>query len=102
VRNAENRGQTRIKFPELKHPEFHGLFHKWGDFKRDFDELVGMKDDAKLIESEEDSFDSLWNALTNTNTYENQRFMTNRCIGSIMNEKSMSRGSPAELKALKV
>lgn len=114
--NEGKLGPVQLKLPEVKLPEFRGLFYEWGDFKRDFEELVGiegnkmdpavklvylrgcLKEDAKLIESEEDTFESLWKALTNT--YENQRYMINSCIDSILNEKSMSPGSPTDLKAL--
>jgi hypothetical protein len=106
----------KVQLPEVKLPEFSGDFNDWGDFRRDFDQLVGimselvdpkvkliylrscLKGDAKSIECKEETFDSLWKALTNT--YENKRYVVNHCIDAIIGLKVMSRGSSADLKSI--
>lgn len=111
--NGAEKKPMQVKLPEVKLPQFSGQFDDYLDFKRDFNSLVGndvspelkliylrscLTGDAKKLEGKEETFDSLWETITNT--YENKRYLLNKHIESIMNEKPMARGSSSDLKSI--
>jgi hypothetical protein len=79
----------------MKIPTFNGDYGQWLDFKRDFNRILGnVKDvdaftkltylrsslvgDAKLTQGEEDTFESLWEALKRD--FENVRYILDKEI----------------------
>ncbi|GBN03980.1 hypothetical protein AVEN_20945-1 [Araneus ventricosus] len=87
-----------VKLPEVSLPEFNGNIDNWSNFKAQFDSLITnnstlnetqklfylrllLKGDAKLVETQEDTFNSLMKELIDR--YQNKRLIVSNLILNI-------------------
>ena len=104
-----------IKLPEIVLPQFTGKYEDWYTFKTEFDNIItnnsqlnevqklhylhsALKDEAKLLQTPEDSFDSLLNALKNR--FENKRILVNLHVKAILEFEKIMHESSKELRRL--
>jgi hypothetical protein len=112
-RSRKDPVKAKVRLPEMKIPTFNGDYGQWLDFKRDFNRILGnVKDvdpstkltylrssligDAKLTQGEEDTFESLWEALKRD--FENVRYILDKEITEYLMEKPMANESSKELR----
>ncbi|GFQ87064.1 uncharacterized protein TNCT_681121 [Trichonephila clavata] len=109
--NAKNDNQitkNNIKLPDLPLPTFSGKFQEFELFKNQFMNVIGnnsslndtqklcylnsaLKNDASLIQSDQNSFESLMDALRNR--YENKRALVDIHISEILSVPKIQRDS---------
>jgi hypothetical protein len=104
---------STVKLPDIRLPTFSGKFDDWLDFKNSFTALIVddeslsdthklqylrscLKDEAINVQSEDETFQSLWTALKNM--YENKRYIINKHIEDLLTIKSMAKGSSIDLR----
>ncbi|GBN54390.1 hypothetical protein AVEN_30778-1 [Araneus ventricosus] len=116
--NADNVPMTvhkpKLKIPDLPLPEFTGKYEEYESFKTQFMSIIGnneslndnqkccylkasLKGDAKLIESTQDTFQSLLSALDAR--YQNKRAVIDTLIKNVLSV-GKANDSPRQLKNL--
>ncbi|GFQ65424.1 DUF1758 domain-containing protein [Trichonephila clavata] len=108
--------KNNIKLKDLPLPTFSGKFQEFELFKNQFMNVIGnnsslndtkklcylksaLKNDASLIQSDQDSFESLIDALRNR--YENKRALVDIHISEILSVPKVQRSeNPAQLRFL--
>ncbi|XP_035224270.1 uncharacterized protein LOC118196909 [Stegodyphus dumicola] len=98
----------KIKLPEIPRPQFSGKYEEWSMFKIEFNNInyvtsntqltdaqklhylyAALKGEAKFLQTQEDTFESLFRALENR--FENKRILVNIHIKAILEfEKNYS------------
>lgn len=114
--SSENKTNTcKIKLPEIPLPLFNGKYEEWNMFKIEFDNIVtnnkelsdvqklhylhaALRNEAKVLERPEDTFESLFKALENR--FENKRIMVNIHLKSILEFEKIVRESSVDLRRL--
>jgi hypothetical protein len=113
VENKVEHKRSTVKLPDIRLPTFSGKFDDWLDFKNSFTALIVddeslsdthklqylrscLKDEAINVQSEDETFQSLWTALKNM--YENKRYIINKHIEDLLTIKSMAKGSSMDLR----
>ncbi|KAF8784368.1 hypothetical protein HNY73_010056 [Argiope bruennichi] len=106
---------TSIRLPEIPLPLFNGKIEEWNSFKQQFLNLINdnpnltenqkcyylrscLRNDAKLIETSEDTYDSLLKALVER--FENKRVIVDTHIKNIINQEKIAHESAKELRNL--
>ncbi|XP_054717382.1 uncharacterized protein LOC129226778 [Uloborus diversus] len=117
-RNVENNdvkklNNMKVKLPEIPLPVFSGKYDEWSTFKVQFTNLIinndhlndtqklyylraSLNTEAKQLESADDSFHSLFTALTER--FENHRLMVDTHIAAIINYEKIQHESAKELR----
>ncbi|GFX37759.1 DUF1758 domain-containing protein [Trichonephila clavipes] len=107
--------KNKIKLPDLPLPTFREKFQEFELFKSQFMNVIGnnsslnntqklcylksaLKNDASLIQSDQDSFESLMESLINR--YENKRVLVDIHITEMLSEPKIQSENPAELRFL--
>lgn len=115
IENKDNSNVCNIKLPEITLPQFSGRYEDWNPFKIEFDNLItnnkqlndvqklrylnsALKNEAKLLQTPEDSFQSLFDALKNR--FENKRILVNIHIKAILEFEKIVHESSKELRRL--
>lgn len=100
--------KSSIRLPEIPLPIFSGSYEDWGNFKIQFESLISknsnlsdsqklfylraaLKGDAKNIQSTDDTYESLFTALTQR--FENKRLLIDSHILSILNHGQLQDSS---------
>ncbi|GFW34705.1 DUF1758 domain-containing protein [Trichonephila clavipes] len=113
--NLNDNGKNSIHLPQILLPEFSGVIAEFSNFKNQFINLISnneqlndsqklyylrasLKGEAKLLESPNDSFDSLFSALEDR--YENKRQLIDSHVLEIINYEKIYSESAKELRAL--
>ncbi|GBL82623.1 hypothetical protein AVEN_263700-1 [Araneus ventricosus] len=100
--NSENEcsKSVKIKLPKIPLPIFDGKYEKWSSFENQFRNLIANNDDlsdseklyylrsilkgeAKQVETEDDTFDSLFKALKER--FENKKLIINAHVNAVIN-----------------
>ncbi|XP_035228006.1 uncharacterized protein LOC118200184 [Stegodyphus dumicola] len=106
---------SRIKLPDIPLPTFSGQYEDWNNFKIQFNSIISnnshlleveqlyylkssLRGVANQIETEDESFQSLYKALENR--FENKRLIVDRHINSIINVEKINHESLVELRKL--
>ncbi|GBM32953.1 hypothetical protein AVEN_268870-1 [Araneus ventricosus] len=106
--NAKLSPKSHIKCPDLPLPTFSGKFQEFENFKTQFMSVIGnndslnesqilmylksaLKNEAALIQSDQDNFDSLLKALENR--YENKRALVDIHIAGILSINKLHSNS---------
>lgn len=116
-KSSENcsKNSCKIKLPEIPLPQFSGKYEEWSMFKIEFNNIVtnnkelsevqklhylhaALKHEAKLLETPEDTFDSLFKALEKR--FENKRILVNRHIKSILEFERITHESSKDIRHL--
>ncbi|CAL1273554.1 unnamed protein product [Larinioides sclopetarius] len=104
-----------IKLPDLSLPTFNGRFQEFEVFKVQFMNVIGnnpcldetqklcylksaLKNDASLIQSDQDTFESLMKALESR--YENKRALVDIHISEILYIHKIQNENPAQIRLL--
>ncbi|GBM85742.1 hypothetical protein AVEN_232238-1 [Araneus ventricosus] len=104
-----------VKLPDVSLPEFNGNIDNWSNFKAQFDSLITnnstlnetqklfylrsvLKGDAKLVETQEDTFNSLMKVLIDR--FENKRLIVSNHILNILNIEKIQLESAKDLRNL--
>ncbi|GBM04679.1 hypothetical protein AVEN_37585-1 [Araneus ventricosus] len=104
-----------VKLPDVSLPEFNENIDNWSNFKAQFDSLITnnstlnetqklfysrsvLKGDAKLVEIQEDTFNSLMKVLIDR--YENKRLIVSNHILNILNIEKIHLESSKDLRNL--
>ncbi|GBM12575.1 hypothetical protein AVEN_78349-1 [Araneus ventricosus] len=107
--------KNEVRLPEIPLPTFSGAFSEWESFKTQFTTLVSnndnlddnqklfylrasLKGEAKQLESTEDTFNSLFDALKER--FENQRLLIDFHVLSILHYDKIQQESARELRSL--
>ncbi|GFR01503.1 integrase catalytic domain-containing protein [Trichonephila clavata] len=107
--------KNNIRLPDLPLPIFSGKFQEFELFKNLFMNVIGnnsslndtqklcylksaLKNDASLIQNDQDSFESLMDALRNR--YENKRALVDIHISEILSVPKIQSENPAQLRFL--
>ncbi|GFU11517.1 DUF1758 domain-containing protein [Trichonephila clavipes] len=113
--NLNDNGKNSIRLPQIPLPEFSGVIAEFSNFNNQFINLISnnehlndsqklyylrdsLKEEAKLLESPSDSFDSLFKALEDR--YENKRQLIDSHVLEIINYEKIYSESAKELRAL--
>ncbi|GBN57288.1 hypothetical protein AVEN_17671-1 [Araneus ventricosus] len=113
--NAKLSPKSHIKLPDLPLPTFSGKFQEFENFKTQFMSVIGnndslnesqklmylksaLKNEAALIQSDQDNFDSLLKALENR--YENERALVDIHIAGILSINKLHNENPAQIRSL--
>ncbi|CAL1262782.1 unnamed protein product [Larinioides sclopetarius] len=113
--NNDQPKRATIKLPEIPLPLFNGKFEEWNLFKTQFNSLINenaelseheklhylrgcLKGEAKIIETSDDDFTSLFKALEQR--YENKRVIVDCHIKNILNFPAMKHESAKDLRIL--
>ncbi|GBM57946.1 hypothetical protein AVEN_157354-1 [Araneus ventricosus] len=113
--NAKLSPKSHIKLPDLPLPTFSGKFQKFENFKTQFMSFIGnndslnesqklmylksaLKNEAALIQSDQDNFDSLLKALENR--YENKRALVDIHISGILSINKLHNENPTQIRSL--
>ncbi|GFU19525.1 DUF1758 domain-containing protein [Trichonephila clavipes] len=106
---------TRVKLPDLPLPIFSGKFQEFEQFKLQFMNLIGnnpslnevqklcylkgaLKNEASLIQSDQDTFDSLLKALEVR--YENTRALVDIHIAEILSINKLNSENPSQIRSI--
>ncbi|XP_035232070.1 uncharacterized protein LOC118203880 [Stegodyphus dumicola] len=109
------KSSCKIKLPEIPLPRFSGKYEEWSMFKMEFNNIVtsntqltdaqklhylhaALKGEAKLLQTQEDTFESLFTALENR--FENKRILVNTDIKAILEFEKIIHESSKELRRL--
>ncbi|GBL75094.1 hypothetical protein AVEN_148833-1, partial [Araneus ventricosus] len=104
-----------VKLPDVSLPEFNGNIDNWSNFKAQFDSLITnnstlnetqklfylrsvLKGDAKLVETQEDTFNSLMKVLIDR--FENKRLIVSNHILNILNIEKIHLESAKDFRNL--
>ncbi|XP_054720795.1 uncharacterized protein LOC129230420 [Uloborus diversus] len=104
-----------IRLPEISLPKFNGKYEEWFLFKEQFNSIINsnssLSDSQKLyylkssligrakeIETIDDTYQSLWKALTER--FENKRLIVNSHIQELLNIQKITHESADELRNL--
>ncbi|GBM82212.1 hypothetical protein AVEN_179520-1 [Araneus ventricosus] len=104
-----------VKLPDVSLPEFNGNIDNWSNFKAQFNSLITndstlnetqklfylrsvLKGDAKLVETQECTFNSLMKVLIDR--YENKRLIVSNHILNILNIEKIHLESAKDLRNL--
>ncbi|GBN20550.1 hypothetical protein AVEN_66596-1 [Araneus ventricosus] len=107
--------KNEVRLPEIPLPTFSGAFSEWESFKTQFTTLVSnndylddnqklfylrasLKGEAKQLESTEDAFNSLFDALKER--FENQRLLIDFHVLSILHYDKIQQESAREFRSL--
>ncbi|GFW55991.1 DUF1758 domain-containing protein [Trichonephila clavipes] len=107
---------THVKLPDLPLPIFSGKFQEFEQFKLQFMNLIGnnpslnevqklcylkgaLKNEASLIQSDQDTFDSLLKALEVR--YENTRALVDIHIAEILSINKLNSENPSQIRSIK-
>ncbi|GBN34581.1 hypothetical protein AVEN_127286-1 [Araneus ventricosus] len=107
--------KSHIKLPDLPLPKFSGKFQEIENFKTQFMSVIGnndslnesqklvylksvLKNDAALMQSDQDNFDSLLKALENR--YENKRALIDKHIAEILSINKLHNENPTQIISL--
>lgn len=108
--------QGYSKLPDIPLPRFNGLLEDWTCFKSQFTALICRREmlseseklfylkaaiqngTARHIQSSEDTFSSLWNALCSE--FENKRLLVDKHISQLLHLKPIPRESGSLLRGL--
>ncbi|GBM67651.1 hypothetical protein AVEN_221435-1 [Araneus ventricosus] len=113
--NAKLSPKSHIKLPDLPLPTFSGKFQEFENFKTQFMSVIGnndslnesqklmylrsaLKNEAALIQSDQDNFDSLLKALENR--YENERALVDIHIAGILSINKLHNENPSQIRSL--
>lgn len=109
------RNENSIRLPTIPLPTFRGNYEDWVYFRENFEQLIiqnqdlsdfqrlcylksSLKDEAAKVQSPNDTFQSLWEALTNR--FANERTIVEKQITGLFNIKTVLRESAVELRCL--
>ncbi|GFW88951.1 uncharacterized protein TNCV_2683851 [Trichonephila clavipes] len=107
--------EVEIKLPDLPLPTFNGKIQEFEFFKTQFMNVIGnnhsldntqklcylksaLKNDASLIQSDQDTFESLMEALINR--YENKRALVDIHITEMISVPKIQNENPVQLRLL--
>ncbi|GBO35181.1 hypothetical protein AVEN_170973-1 [Araneus ventricosus] len=115
--NSENEcsKSVKIKLPKIPLPIFDGKYEEWSSFENQFRNLISINDDlsdseklyylrsslngeAKQVETEDDTFDSLFKALKER--FENKKLIINAHVNAVINFEKIQYASAKDLKSL--
>ncbi|GBN14055.1 hypothetical protein AVEN_183663-1 [Araneus ventricosus] len=115
--NSENEcsKSVKIKLPKIPLPIFDGKYEEWSSFGNQFMNLIANNDDlsdseklyylrsslkgeAKQVETEDDTFDSLFKALKER--FENKKLIINAHVNAVMNFEKIQYASAKDLRYL--
>ncbi|GFU21845.1 DUF1758 domain-containing protein [Trichonephila clavipes] len=107
--------KNKIKLPDLPLPTFNGKIQEFELFKTQFMKVIGnnhsldntqklcylksaLKNDASLMQSDQDTFESLMEALINR--YENKRALVDIRITEMLSVPKIQNENPVQLRLL--
>jgi hypothetical protein len=110
---APNAKPATIRLPDIPLPTFSGNHNEWVYYRERFTALIStnetlkdfqklhylrasLKDEAAMLQSSNDTFNSLWSALTKR--YEIKRIFVERHVNELFNLKALVRESSADLR----
>ncbi|GBM97379.1 hypothetical protein AVEN_162004-1 [Araneus ventricosus] len=115
--NSENEcsKSVKIKLPKIPLPIFDGKYEEWSSFENQFMNLIANNDDlsdseklyylraslngeAKQVETEDDTFDSLFKALKER--LENKKLIINAHVNAVINFEKIQYASAKDLRNL--
>lgn len=111
--------RPKVKFPEIKLPEFKGELEKWTEFRDRFESLVNRNNELSKIDKfnyllsavqlpsdqqsvlqnfplSEENYDEAWKAVCER--YNDTRKLKSQHFNSLLNVNRMSSESPSELR----
>jgi hypothetical protein len=106
---------TKIKLPDIPLPVFSGNLNEWVYFREKFKALItdnaALNDvqkhhylwnlllgEAETLKSTSDTFESLWNAVTDL--YEMKRIIADNHLNELLNMKNMTRDCSADMRIM--
>ncbi|GBN58716.1 hypothetical protein AVEN_48752-1 [Araneus ventricosus] len=113
--NSKLSPKSYIKLPDLPLPTFSGKFQEFENFKTQFMSVIGnndslnesqklmflksaLKNEAALIQSDQDNFDAILKALENR--YENKRALVDIHIAGILSINKLHNENPTQIRSL--
>ncbi|GBM25444.1 hypothetical protein AVEN_231697-1, partial [Araneus ventricosus] len=113
--NSKLSPKSHIKLPDLPLPTFSGKFQEFENFKTQFMSVIGnndslnesqklmylksaLRNEAALIQSDQDNFDTLLKALENR--YENKRALIDIHIAGILSINKLHNENPTQIRSL--
>ncbi|CAL1290442.1 unnamed protein product [Larinioides sclopetarius] len=106
---------TRLKLPKIPLPIFDGKYEEWNKFENHFRNLIANNDDiseneklyylrssltgvAKEVETEEDTFESLFKALKER--FQNKKLIINAHVNTVINYEKIQYASAKDIRYL--
>ncbi|GFY59182.1 integrase catalytic domain-containing protein [Trichonephila inaurata madagascariensis] len=115
ISQASSKLKVEIKLPEIPLPVFRGRYYEWSSFKSQFNNIItnnndlnesqklyylkaSLQGDAKLLETVDDSFESLIKALETR--FEDKRLLTQTHINAILVTERLTSKSARDIRSM--